>query len=233
MLKNMILKTLYKSGYLSPWNIAKQIAFEHKKFTDGDWYHKTQKINSVLQRRGGRLSELEKKQYIQNTEKGYRLTIYKGISAALLLFKEIEDSGIDELPILLQHVDERLQPGFKETWELYAEVYQKKEMYQELKKATEMLLEEGLDFDVISNNRFNSRMQTRLGEEMIKEMKLQKDRPPLKPEVYAKMLSAFEKIREAFSEQVKELEKVMNSVENSLRKIEKAKTVNGEIKEET
>ncbi len=227
----MILKALYKSGYLTPWNIAKQIAFEDKKFTDGDWYHKTQKINSVIQRKGGRLSELEKKQYIQNTEKGYRLTIYKGISVALLLFEEIEDSGIDELPILLQYMDERLRPGFQETWELYAELYQKKEMYHELKKAVKMLLEEGLDFDVISDIKFNSYLQMRLDEEMLK-IPLQKDRPPLKPEVYVKMLSAFEKIMGVYRDQVKEFEKASEAVEESLRKLGKQKTGNVERTEE-
>jgi len=116
------------------------------------------------------------------------------------------------------------------TWELYAELYQKKEMYQELKKVAKMLLEEGLDFDLISNIKFNSYMQMRLDEEMLK-IPLQKDRPPLKPEVYVKMLNAFEKIMGAYREQVEEFEKATHAVEESLRKLGKQKAENLERKE--
>ena len=228
----LILKTLYKNGYLTSWNIAKKIVFETKKFSDGDWYHKTQKINSVFQRKGGRIKELENKQYIQNTERGYRLTTYKGISVALLLFEDVEECGLDELPIILQYVDEQLHSEFKEILDIYNELYQKTEVHQEIKDATKLLLEEGLDFDVISNRKFNFYLKRQL-EEKTQKLFLQKDLPPVNPEVYAKGLNLLKKLRKTFTEQVREVEKAMLSVEESLSKNENKNKRNIENKEET
>src|SRR4030067_3775475 len=94
----LILKTLYEKGYLTPWQIANEIANgDPERKPKEDPYHRAQKINSVLVRKNGRLSDLVDQEFLEKTGKGYCLTLNKGFCSALTLYeKEIPLPAIDE-----------------------------------------------------------------------------------------------------------------------------------------
>jgi hypothetical protein len=213
-----VLKVLYKNGYLTAYHIAKEVArFQVKPKENLNM--KTLNVQSVLIRSNGRIEELEKKEYIQNTEKGYRLTFPKGIATALISYQTIEDSGIDELPIILEimePLDEQFKSIFTDIWLIYSEIYPKKEYYQVMLKATQSLIDEGLDIDVISNKKFNSYLELKL-EEMLREDILKKEKKQLKPETYAKIGATFKKALNYYGKIMRDFEIAKKDVEDSLQ----------------
>jgi len=79
----LILEILAEAGEpLKPWEIAKRI-YEKSLKKATDWYHGTQKIYGTIIRKGGRLEELNKKDYIRFREGKWDLT-GKGLIAVLL-----------------------------------------------------------------------------------------------------------------------------------------------------
>jgi len=222
----LVLRVLFKSSYLTAYEIAKEIARIQRKPKE-NLRLKTVDVYSVLVRENGRLAELEKKEYIQKIEKRYRLTLPKGIATALTLFKEIEDSGIDELQIILEPLDEELEPIFREIWMIYSEIYPKKEYYRALLKATQSLIDEGLDIDVISNRKFNSYLELKL-EEMLQQEISKKEITILKPETYNRIYQVFQKTMNFYREKMKEFEVAQKTVEESLLKLSKSAEQNNE-----
>jgi ribosomal protein S8 len=66
----LVLKVLYKNGYLTAYKIAKEIARFQIKPKE-NLRLKALSVQSPLIRSNGRLAELGKKEYIQKTEKGF------------------------------------------------------------------------------------------------------------------------------------------------------------------
>ena len=78
---------------LKPWELAKRIYEKEPK--EVDWYRGTQKIYSVLIRKGGRLEELERKKYISLKDGKWSLTI-KGIMVALIIRPDLKQKMRNE-----------------------------------------------------------------------------------------------------------------------------------------
>jgi hypothetical protein len=164
----VILKALFENGYLSPWQIANEIATHSKKKMNGDLYHRKQKINSILTRKNGRLQDLLRKEFIEKTERDYCLTFNKGFCSALTFYSEIPKPAIDEatkvaafLPELREMLDAmiRFQPQ--------AQI----EGYKIMQTITNDLLDMGLNFEKISNDQFNRFYSEQFEERQLEELK--------------------------------------------------------------
>lgn len=148
-----ILKLLYEKGCLTPWKIAKELALLDPK-KPKDTYHKAQKIQSVLIRKNGRLDYLVNKEFIKKNEQGFCLTVNKGSCSALVLYgdKPIPKSPmteflqIDSLPPELRDfvlILSNMKPEFL------------KESQKEVQDIAIKLLNQGLNFEKLTNQQFN------------------------------------------------------------------------------
>ena len=77
---------------LKPWELAKRI--HEKEPKEVDWYRGTQKIYSILIRKGGRLEELEKKDYITFRNGKWELT-FKGLITALIVNPQLKSKVLN------------------------------------------------------------------------------------------------------------------------------------------
>lgn len=215
-----ILKALYEKGYLSAWGIAKHIAENDPKRRKKNWYHEAQKVQSVLLRKRGRLEELSDKTYIQKTPRGYRHTYWKGFCLALTLYKDTEVPRIDILgaDMLIQSIDESLQPIFKEILEIYSELYSKKEVYEALAKATREMLNQGFNLDAIPNKDFNTYLEMHLENVLARESEHKETRRKIdsNPELQKRVFEVLLKAKKAYLDKMKDLEKALDSLENSI-----------------
>jgi hypothetical protein len=149
----LILKLLFEKGFLSPWKLANELALLDPK-KPKDTYHKAQKIQSVLVRKNGRLEYLVKKEFIRKTADGYCLTVSKGSCSALVLFgnRQIPKASMSEFFSL-----EHLPPEFKDFLILLSKYNSDalKKSYKEVQDIANKLLDEGLNFEMITNQQFN------------------------------------------------------------------------------
>jgi len=218
----LVLKALYEKGYLTAWGIAKEVALNNPERKKGNWYHEAQKVSSVLVRKNGRLGELAKKEYIQKTDDGYRLTYYKGIAAALTVYKDVREPKIDVCVAILQDVDERLRPELEEVFEVYNELYSKEELYKELLRATKELQGQGLNFDVISNKEFTNHLQMKIEDIVMREAAKREDIEKVNPKLREKTIKLFIKTKNVFIEEMKRLTEELNRIEETLNSLTKA-----------
>ena len=151
-LNKLVLMALFENGSLSPFKIAKKVAALDVERAKKDLYHEAQKINSVLSRRNGRLSDLANKEFIEKTEDGFSLTFNKGFCTALLCYKQIPKPSFPE-----QNKTLKVFPELKQIIELTRKYYPETEIedLEEIKTISQNLLKKGLNFEVISNNEFN------------------------------------------------------------------------------
>ena len=86
------------------------------------------------------MERLLKKEFIQKTDSGYCLTIYKGLCTALTLFEKVEVSAIEEMTIYYEKF-----PEFKEMCEIIYRQHPeaKIELYEEILEITKELLNQG------------------------------------------------------------------------------------------
>ena len=210
-----ILKALYKNGYLKAWDLAKTIVENDPTRQKSNWYHESQKVNSVLLRKSGTLERLLKKEFIQKTDSGYCLTIYKGLCTSLTLLEKVEVPAIEEMTIYYEKL-----PEFKEMCEL---IYQqhpeaKIELYEEILQITKELLNQGWNIDVVSNMRFNKIFFDYYNEYLLshanEKRKMDKKWNP-SIELQEAMLKFLDRMKQTAVEAVKQLEKEMENFKKS------------------
>jgi hypothetical protein len=162
-----ILRALL-NGPMKAWDIAKYI-YDNKpdKKLSENWYNETQKINSLLTRRNGRLSELIDKEYIIRQNGKYHLTI-KGGSVALTLtdsVKSVPSKLFETSQINFKSIPEFgiVTPFFRVDKELLitmaevlTETLKKPDFYELVRKTTLRLMENGLNLDKISDENFQA-----------------------------------------------------------------------------
>src|SRR4030067_3353787 len=78
------LEILYKLNMATSWQIAKKIAEKQKRHPDKDAETQARRIYSVIQRKKGRLPDLENKGYIAHTSDGLWQLTLKGVWALAL-----------------------------------------------------------------------------------------------------------------------------------------------------
>lgn len=205
-----ILKTLYEKGYLSAWKIARQIAENDPKRARKNWYHETQKVYSVLIRKGGRLEELLGKEFIEKTDQGYCLTIYKGLCSALTLYENVIPPAIDDLSKI-----EEVFPEFKEMRDIIYRLHPEAqvEQYEIIRRTTKELLVKGLNLDTISNREFNRFWNAQMQESIFRRLKEKKDdrgKVGANPELREHVSKFLLRIHKELMEQMKDLEKTLN-----------------------
>jgi hypothetical protein len=209
-----ILKLLYENGYMSAWNLAKAIAqIDPTRKPKEDVYHKAQKIQSVLVRKGGRLSDLVAKGYLEKTEKGYCLTFNKGFCSALTLYKEsIPRPAIDEATKI-----EAIIPEVKQILDIVSQLYPEavSQMYSEMRGITLGMLDKGLNFEKISNKEFNDFLAPKLEELQLAEIKKGQnsekkwEAPPELKEAQKKLVSRLVDIARKQFKELEDLQKKM------------------------
>jgi len=209
----LILKALYEKGYLTPWKIAKEIAIKDlRKKPKANLYHKMQKINSVLVRRNGRLTDLVNNEFVERTDKGYCLTFNKGFCSALYLYeKKIPSPAIDEATKI-----DAIIPEFKEILGIISKHHPEaiSETYVEMREITKKLLDKGLNFEKISNRDFNNFFAGQYQESYLNGLKKKDDNqkrwdpPPELKEATQKLLS---RLMVMVQRQVKELEDLQSN----------------------
>lgn len=218
----LILKALYEKGYLTPWQIANEIANgDPERKPKEDPYHRAQKINSVLVRKNGRLSDLVDQGFLEKTGKGYCLTFNKGFCSALTIYeKEIPLPAIDEATKI-----DAIIPELKEILDI---IYRHRpeaifEMYIEMRKITKKLLDKGINFGKISNREFNNFFADQYQELVLAGLKKEKDDnqkrwdpPPELKEATQKFIS---RLMIMVQKQVKELEDLQNSYLKNSQKV--------------
>lgn len=217
-----ILKLLYEKGYLPPWKLAKEMAINDptRKLKE-DVYHKAQKIQSVLIRKNGRLSDLVGRGFIEKSEKGYCLTFNKGFCSALTLYeKEIPLPAIDEAAKI-----DAIIPELKEILDIIYRHHPEAicEMYMEMREITKKLLGKGLNFEETSNREFNSFFADQYQELFLEGLKKEKDDnqkrwdpPPELTEAIQKFIS---RLMSIVQRQVKELEDLQTSYFKNSQKV--------------
>jgi hypothetical protein len=212
----LILKALYEKGYLTPWEIAREIAVKDLgKKPKVNLYHKMQKINSVLVRKKGRLADLLSKEFIEKAEKGYCLTFYKGFCSALILYEIVPKPAIDE-PSRVYEIFPELKEVLDITFRFFPEA--QSENYGIPQEIAKKLLEKGLNFESISNSEFNTFFYAQSEEMLLKELKKERkneqkrETPPELKESIQKFLSRIEAM---CMEQFKELSSLKKSLYNS------------------
>jgi hypothetical protein len=218
----LVLKALYEKGYLTSWEIAKEIAKNDPTRKSKNWHHEAQKILSVLVRKDGRLPALMKKGFIEEKNKGFCLTFNKGFCSALVLYKDVPKPAIDEID------DPRLKeifPELREFMEVLSRIQPEPllEQYRIMREITFKLLEKGLNFDVISNKAFNNFFNYQFEENSIEYLKKERkneqkfETPPELKEVGWKLIS---RLVSMCQKQVKELEDLRNSYNQDNQKAE-------------
>lgn len=91
----LILEVLAENpNGLKAWDIAKEIWKRLK--VEEDWYRGAQRIYSLLIRKGGRLEELESKEYIVSKENKWQLT-EKGLITVLVMKPEFKSKYKEEI----------------------------------------------------------------------------------------------------------------------------------------
>jgi hypothetical protein len=171
-INRFVLMALFENGCLSAFEIAKKVAELDPQRAKKNWYHEAQKVNSVLTRRGGRLSDLANKDFIEKREHGYALTSNKGFCTALLFYDQIPKPAIDESNKLFQFF-----PELKRVIELGKKYYPETELedYRNLKDITQRLLKKGLNLELLSNAEFNSYFSAEIERHYFNEIKDKKD----------------------------------------------------------
>lgn len=151
-LNKLVLMALFENGCLSPWEIAKKVAERDPERAKKNWYQEAQKINSVLSRKNGRLTDLAYKEFIEKNDKGFSLTFNKGFCAALLCYEQIPKPAFFETNKTLQ-----IFPELKKIIELARKYYPETELedYKELRNIAQQLLIKGFNLELLSNNEFN------------------------------------------------------------------------------
>jgi len=191
----LILRALYEKGYLSSWELAKKIAESDPARAMKDWYHEAQKVQSVLVRKRGRLSDLVEKEFIEKTDKGYCLTFNKGFCSALVSYKEIPKPAIDETTKVAAFL-----PEFRKILDIISRIYPEEtfEHYGIMREITISLLKKGLNFESISNGEFNDFFADQYKESYLEELKMEKterkerETPPELKEAILDLLSHME-----------------------------------------
>jgi hypothetical protein len=162
----LILKILYQKGTLTPWDLSKEIANLTREKSE-NIYHKTQKIQSVLIRKDGRLINLVNRQFLKKTPEGYCLTFSKGVCTALTLFDEEEllkpainiipkfeniNSGLSIIAHILSNFDPvQFKMSYKHIRILASHIMNKEPLESEILK-TEMMIKENHDLETISED---------------------------------------------------------------------------------
>jgi len=150
----LVLKTLYESGYLKPWEMAKKIA-DLKRKPKTNWYQETQKVQSVLLRtKGGRLRELLDKEYLKKTAQGYYLTDLKGFCSALTLYDKAQKPAINPYSKSYELFPELAQ-ALEIISGLHPEAKLEEKSIEIMNQQIKKLLEKGFNLDAISNEEFN------------------------------------------------------------------------------
>ena len=205
-----ILKALYEKGYLTPWNIAREIAIgDPRRKPKEDPYHKMQKINSVLVRKDGRLSDLVNKEFIEKTERGYCLTFNKGFCTALVLYEEdIPKPAIDETSKI-----ETIFPELKEVIDIISRHYPEL-IPHEMRESTSKLLSKGLDFEKISNKEFNVFFDHQFQEQQLTIDRPKYDTPPELKEALLKLIS---RLMSSAQKEFKKLEELQNDLSKNIQ----------------
>lgn len=220
-----ILKALYETGYLSSWELARKIAESDPTRAMKDWYHEAQKVQSVLVRKRGRLSDLAEKEFIESTDKGYCLTFNKGFCSALASFKEIPKPAIDETTKIAEFI-----PEFRKIFDIMSRIYpeEESEHYRIMREITINLLKKGLNFESISNREFNDFLVDQYKESYLAELNRGKEReiPPELKEAILELLSRFET---ACTEQLK----AFSFLKNKYAKSPNAKTHHTNVERKT
>ena len=220
----LVLKSLYDNGYLSGWKLARKIAENdpRRRGKKKNWYHEAQKVYSVLVRKGGRLEELSNKEFIEKTDQGYCLTVYKGLCSALTLYENVKEPAIDELSKTYE-----IFPELKEAMEIISRLYPETlvEKYKVMLRTTKELLDQGWNFDRVTNKQFNEIFNTRFQENSLRELKEKKEKET-NPELQELGLKLADRMKKILLEKVKEFEKEFDSFEKSTRKPRQQKMEN-------
>jgi ribosomal protein S8 len=148
-----MLKVLYENGCLSKWEIAKKIVASNPGRAKKNWYYETQKVNSLLVRKNGRLSDLLRKGFIQEEEKGYTLTFNKGFCSALVFYDKIPKPVIDDT-MKVFHVFPELKRLVNLSRKYFPEEAELED-HRKMREITMKLLAKGLNLELISNKEFN------------------------------------------------------------------------------
>jgi len=224
----LVLKSLYDNGYLSGWKLAREIAENdpRRRGKKKNWYHEAQKVYSVLVRKGGRLEELSNKEFIEKTDQGYRLTIYKGLCSALTLYENVKEPAIDELSKTYE-----IFPELKEAMEIISRLYPETlvEKYKVMLRTTKELLDQGWNFDRVTNKQFNKIFIPRFQENSLRELKEKRETGEKwepNPELQELGLKLADRMKKILLEKVKEFEKEFDSFEKSTRKPRQQKMEN-------
>lgn len=178
-----ILKALLTNGPSTSWQIAKQIQREQNPMTNNDAkYGRTQKIYSVLARKGGALDRLAGKGYISEEKGSWNLLFPK--STVILIEKpnlthEINpyytSKVVREIRDHFQSIKTpkkikgpfglrvRVDPiRFKASVSRFLDAIPIEEMMQVMAKKTVELQKEGIDLDVIENKELAFIVLTRM-----------------------------------------------------------------------
>lgn len=210
-----ILKALYENGSLSAWNLAKYIVRNDPKKQKRNWYHETQKVNSVLTRKSGTLDRLSENEYILRKDQNYYLTINKGFCSALTLFEKVKEPAIDDFSEAYKVI-----PELKEAIEIISRLHPEAmtETYRLMRTATKELLKKGLNFDTISNRQFNvffNDQMNRISLQELKKEREKKEKSEPNPELQECALRIMERMKGILLEQIKELDKEFKSFKES------------------
>jgi hypothetical protein len=191
----LILEILVTQGDLSTWEIAKAICRIRNpdvKILPEVRYRRTQKIYSVIQRKGGRLEDLQEKEYIKYDCKGDSGKWAVGLKGTMtiLALKPTLDSKIHpearnfsellskpptfpgKLKMFGAEVDGKVISTFMTTFmnEVKTELTNPK-MFLNLAERTKQLAEEGINLDSISEQKFSWLMANEWSEMMAPRLK--------------------------------------------------------------
>lgn len=211
-----ILKALYNKGYLKAWELAKTIVENDPLRAKSNWYHETQKVNSVLVRKCGTLERLLKKEFIKKSDEGYNLTIFKGFCTALTLFIKMEEPAIDEWASSYE-----IFPELKRVHDILFREHpdSKIEFYEEMAKITNDLLNQGWNIDSVSNKRFNTIFNEYYNEYLLclvkEKQKTDKKWNP-SPELQEALSDFLDRILQTTLKAAKELENEIEIVKKSM-----------------
>jgi len=177
-----ILATLHKAdGGLTNWEIAKRLV-PKKGLSEDTIILRTQKIYSVIQRKGGRLDELEEYGYIRNengvyniSEKGTLAIMIKQpellkdynfrreVSGAVILFKERlrKDPSTVEAPFGITINGNKMRNSYIGFLNKMAVHKSNLEVIKVMVKETEDLLKQGIDLDLVNVDTLLALLSTR------------------------------------------------------------------------
>ena len=212
---SLIIKTLYKKGALSAFNIAKNIVWYESVGKHTDLHHKYSKVNSVLVRKKGRLPQLQEQEFIKKTENVYLLT-FKGWCSALCLLKEIKEPGFD---YLLKYF--AIFPEIKKVYEILRKTYPEEEMetYKIFRNITVELLKKGLNFKLITNKEFIDFFNREYQEMSVKALKTEKKGEELwknNPELRAALLEFAEKLNKIVIKEMESFQTIIKKLKNEV-----------------